>query len=70
MAAPYQAVILAAGRGDRLSEKTDLTPKSILPIGPRSLADRTETSFLERQVRLLKAAGVDHVVVVIGYLRE
>jgi choline kinase len=70
MAAPYEAVILAAGRGDRLSVETDRRPKSILPIGPRSLADATETSFLERQVRLLREAGVERVVVVVGYLRE
>ena len=36
MSAPYQAVILAAGRGSRLSQETDARPKALLPIGPRA----------------------------------
>ena len=70
MTTPYQAVILAAGRGSRLSDQTDARPKALLPIGPRSLDDTTEISFLRRQVELLAASGVEQVVVVVGYLRE
>jgi choline kinase len=70
VAAPYQAVILAAGRGSRLSAATEQCPKALLPIGPRGLDDATETSFLRRQIELLLAAGVDQVVVVVGYLQE
>jgi choline kinase len=42
----------------------------LLPLGPRSREDTTETSFLRRQVELLRALGVEQVVVVVGYLRE
>jgi len=68
--APYQAVILAAGRGSRLSEETTARPKALLPIGPRSPDDAAEISFLRRQVETLRALGVEQVVVVIGYLGE
>ncbi len=70
MSADYQAVILAAGRGTRISEETDRRPKALLPIGPRSLSDPTETSFLRRQAELLRELGVEQVVVVVGYLKE
>lgn len=70
MSAPYEAVLLAAGRGSRLHEHTGAMPKALLPIGPRSLDDPTETSFLRRQVELLDALGVDRIVVVVGMLRE
>ena len=49
MSAPYEAIILAAGRGSRLGGRTGAWPKALLPIGPRSKADDTETSFLRRQ---------------------
>jgi len=70
VSAPYQAVILAAGRGSRLSQETDARPKALLPIGPRAEGDPAETSFLQRQVELLQLLGVEQVVVVIGYLRK
>jgi choline kinase len=70
MAAPYQAVILAAGRGSRLHEHTHEIPKALLPIGPRALNDKTETNFLRRQVELLHSLGVTQVVVVVGCLKE
>lgn len=66
----YEAVILAAGRGSRLAEHTREIPKALLPLGPRSLADATETCFLRRQVELLLRAEVEQVVVVVGTLRE
>ncbi len=66
----YEAIILAAGRGSRLSEETDERPKAILPIGPRSAIDKTETSFLRRQIECLRELGVERVCVVIGYRRE
>ena len=70
MAAAYQAVILAAGQGSRLHEHTRQIPKPILPIGPRSLEDQTQTSFLRRQVEILTELGVVDVVVVVGALKE
>lgn len=70
MATPYQAVILAAGRGSRLDEHTKATPKPLLPIGPRSRTDPTETCFLRRSIELLLEADVRQIVVVIGYQRD
>ena len=61
MPAAYQAVILAAGRGSRLHEHTHDMPKALLPIGPRSLRDTTETNFLRRQVDLLHQGGVGQI---------
>jgi choline kinase len=70
MSPQYQAVILAAGRGSRFGERTQLMPKALLPIGPRSLSDATETCFLRRQIELLRDLGVQQVVVVVGCLKE
>lgn len=70
MSTPYQAVILAAGRGSRLASHTREVPKALLPIGPRSLSDPTPMSFLRRQVELLHAHGVQDVIVVVGCLKE
>src|SRR5689334_18172704 len=70
MAAPYQAVILAAGRGSRLGDRTRETPKALLPIGPRSLHDQSETNFLRRSTEQLLETGVQQVVVVVGQLRQ
>lgn len=70
MAASYQAVILAAGRGSRLAEHTREVPKALLPIGPRSRTDATQTNFLRRQVELLRELSVRDIVVVVGCLRE
>ncbi len=70
MSEPYQAVILAAGRGTRLSQETDTRPKALLPIGPRAEGDPVETCFLQRQVELLQLLGVEQVIVVIGYLHK
>lgn len=64
----YQAIILAAGRGNRIAEETWRTPKALLPIGPRALDNTEKTSFLRRQVELLAALGVMDVVVVVGWL--
>ncbi|MBI2373365.1 MAG: NTP transferase domain-containing protein [Deltaproteobacteria bacterium] len=70
MSSQFQAVILAAGRGSRLGEATVAWPKALLPIGPRSSIDPTETSFLRRQCELLRAAGVGEIIVVVGYQRD
>lgn len=70
MSDAYQAVILAAGRGSRMGDRTAAFPKALLPIGPRSLRDSTETNFLRRQVELLAELGVGQIVVVVGSSRE
>jgi choline kinase len=70
MSTGFEAVVLAAGRGSRLGAQSAVTPKALLPIGPRSATDPTETSFLRRQLELLREHRVERVVVVVGFLRE
>ncbi len=54
-----RAVILAAGMGTRLSPLTDACPKCLVPVGNKALVDH--------QIEALRAAGVDDIVLVIGY---
>jgi CDP-L-myo-inositol myo-inositolphosphotransferase len=53
------AVVLAAGRSERLAEVTGGGSKALVRVGGLSL--------VERAVRSLLAAGIDYVVVVVGY---
>lgn len=57
-----KAMILAAGRGERLRPLTDLIPKPLLEVGGKPLIAR----HLER----LSAAGVSEVVINIAWLGE
>jgi molybdenum cofactor cytidylyltransferase len=50
------AIILAAGASSRMGR-----PKALLPLAADGM------TFLERLVRTLRAAGVDDVIVVVGY---
>lgn len=59
---PRQAVILAGGRGTRLQPLSDIRPKAMIEIGHRP--------FLEEIVRMLKAQGVERVLMLLGYLPE
>lgn len=54
------AMILAAGRGERLRPLTDTTPKSLVEIGGQSL--------LERHLQNIRNAGVETVVINLGWL--
>lgn len=54
-----QAVIFAAGRGTRMRELTDTTPKSMLPLFDRPI--------LEYKIEALPDS-IDEVVLVVGYL--
>ncbi|HCR13618.1 MAG TPA: phosphocholine cytidylyltransferase family protein [Solidesulfovibrio sp.] len=56
------AIILAAGRGSRMQKLTETRHKSQVKIGGRTL--------LDWQTGALRAAGIDRVVVVRGYLGE
>lgn len=58
----YQAIILAAGRGQRLRPYTDLTPKPLLLKNGRPLLD----SVLEA----LKQAGIQRVLIITHHLGE
>lgn len=57
-----KAVILAAGRGERLSPLTDYKPKAMLPVCNRPL--------IEYQIEMLKKHGIDEIAVVVGYLGD
>jgi len=59
MPAIKRAVLLAAGRGQRLAPHTDLIPKPLLPVAGRPL--------LEYALRSLQATGVRDVLLVVGY---
>lgn len=57
-----QAMILAAGRGERLRPLTDETPKPLIDDGIEALIDR--------HLRRLAGAGVERVVINLGWLGE
>ena len=52
-------VILAAGTASRLRPLTDLTPKCLLPVGDRTI--------LERTIRAVFHAGIIHFTLVVGF---
>jgi len=56
---PRVAVVLAAGRSQRLAEVTGGGSKALIRVGGLSL--------VERAVRSLLAAGIEYVMVVVGY---
>ena len=56
------AMILAAGRGERLRPLTDTTPKALVEVRGQSM--------LERHLQALAAAGVETVVINLGWLGE
>jgi L-glutamine-phosphate cytidylyltransferase len=53
-----RGVILAAGKGSRLNGTAGDGPKCLVRVGGLSL--------IERQIRVLRAAGVDDIAVVVG----
>ena len=57
-----KAVILAAGKGERLEPLTDYLPKALLPIGNKPI--------IEHQIEVLRRLGADEIAVVVGYLKE
>ena len=60
--AVHRALILAAGRGNRLQPLTADIPKCLVEIGGESL--------LERSLRALSSQGITEAVIVIGYKGE
>jgi N-acetyl-alpha-D-muramate 1-phosphate uridylyltransferase len=57
-----RAMILAAGRGERMRPLTDTVPKPLLHVGGRPL--------IEWHVAALRAAGIVELVINLGYLGE
>ena len=56
------AMILSAGRGERLRPLTDTTPKALLEVAGEPL--------IVRHLRALREAGIENVVVNLSYLGE
>lgn len=57
-----QALILAAGVGNRLADAASGKPKSYLPLGQETL--------LTRNLRLLRECGVTEIILVTGHQRD
>ena len=57
-----KAMILAAGRGERLRPLTDTTPKPLISLGRETL--------IERHIRRLHLAGIDKIVINTAWLGE
>lgn len=57
-----QAIVLAAGEGERMQPLTSSCPKVMLPIGGKPL--------LEHLLSRAKEAGVDKFVIVVGHQKE
>jgi NDP-sugar pyrophosphorylase family protein len=55
-----KAVVLAGGKGARLSPYTKILPKPLMPIGDRPI--------LEVMLLQMKAAGIDDVILTVGHL--
>ncbi len=57
-----KAIILAAGRGSRMGDKTDILPKCLTKLRNKSL--------LEHQLAAIRQAGISDIAVVTGYHAE
>ena len=57
-----QALILAGGKGTRLRPYTTVIPKPLMPVG--------DYPILEVILRQLKAAGMDEVILAVGYMSQ
>lgn len=57
-----KAIILAAGRGSRMKEKTNVLPKCLTTLWGRTL--------LEWQLKAIKEAGIEEIGIITGYRAE
>ncbi|MCB1645114.1 MAG: nucleotidyltransferase family protein [Pseudomonadales bacterium] len=57
-----KAMILAAGRGERMRPLSDVTPKPLLKVGNETL--------IERHIRHLRQAGITEIVINLHHLGE
>ena len=57
-----RAIILAAGRGSRLGPMTDSFPKCLTVLGGMTL--------IERQLSVLRGAGIEDIMIATGYRSE
>ncbi|KDM89880.1 aminotransferase class I/II-fold pyridoxal phosphate-dependent enzyme [Photobacterium galatheae] len=58
----HTAILLCAGRGSRLSNKTFNKPKP--------LVETNELSFLDNALQKIKSAGIKKVAIVVGYKKD
>ena len=58
----YHGLLLAAGKGTRLSAGENGTPKALVKVG--------EDTLLEHNLNRLIEVGLEHIVVVIGHLAD
>ena len=56
------AIIMAAGTASRFAPLSYERPKALIPVKGEVL--------IERQIRQLKDAGIDQIIVVVGYMKE
>lgn len=59
MSDKISCVILAGGKGTRMSNFTKDIPKSMIPVNG--------IPFVDHQLKLLKKSGIDHIVLSVGY---
>ena len=59
---PLEAMILAAGRGERMRPLTDTVPKPLVPVCGAPL--------IEHHIRQLVAVGVRRVIINVSYMAE
>jgi dTDP-glucose pyrophosphorylase len=59
---PFDAVLMAGGKGMRLRPLTEKTPKPLLPLGGKAIIDYN--------VESLESYGVDNIFVTVNYLHE
>lgn len=59
---PFDAVLMAGGKGERLRPLTEKTPKPLLPIGDKSIIDHN--------IDRLMSYGISHINVTVNYLKE
>lgn len=59
---PFDAVLMAGGKGERLRPLTEKTPKPLLPVGDKPIIDHN--------IDRLISYGVKHISVTVNYLGE
>ena len=59
---PFDAVLMAGGKGERLRPLTEKTPKPLLPVGGKVIIDHN--------IDRLISYGVNHISVTVNYLKE